>query len=167
MDVNRERNRVAALLGIGAGIAVLGLFTPWVSLKVMLGSESTSLTQSGISTDDGKIILLLAALLSLLAMPFVSGKIRRVLAVGIVALLCATVITLVGFADIADIRNRAHASGTVSAKVGFGLYITTAGGIVALAGAAMALRGRRTLGEAAAPEDSGDAVASPPPPSAP
>ncbi|HVL91117.1 MAG TPA: hypothetical protein VM841_12870 [Actinomycetota bacterium] len=165
MTTQTESRRVAVLIGGGAALAFLGLLLPWVSVQLSIGAESTSLSQSGLATDDGKVILIIAVLLGLIAAPFFTGRIRRVLIAGIVALLLSTVVTLVGFADINDIRSRGDETEAVSATVGFGLYVTTAGGLVALMGSFMAIRGRRTLGEAAAPGGDDDAI--PPAPPAP
>lgn len=171
MTNDPETKRVAILLGGGAALAFLGLLLPWVSVKLSVGEDSASLTQSGIGTDDGKVILVLAVLLALIAAPFFTGKLRKVLGASIVALLLATVIALVGFADIADIQRRAGATDAIDASVGFGLYVTTAGGLAALLGSFFAVRGHKRLGAAATGSIDGEALppspptdASPPPP---
>ncbi|HEX9696997.1 MAG TPA: hypothetical protein VGB64_11890 [Actinomycetota bacterium] len=148
MPIDPHIRRIGFTLATGAAIILAGLLLPWVGVDFELGGQSGSITQAGLSTDDGKIVLVIAVLIELISVPFLTGRIRRTLPAGIGALLLATIATLVGFADIADIRS--GRAGAVSARVGIGLYVSTAGAIVALSGAITAIRARRHVAAIAA-----------------
>ena len=90
----------------------IGSATTWV--------EAGAFTKTGLDDADGVITLPLAIIAAVFALVRLAGKLPTTAA--IVGLVVGLLLTLVGFIDVADIKD-------VGADVGYGLWMVLAGGI--------------------------------------
>ena len=131
----------AGMLVAGGALAILGSFLSWFTI---LGT-----TYTGFSTDDsggskdGPVFLVLG--LILLAFGIAQLAARKVLAVGILAIVVAALAVLAALADIGDVSDAMKlADGLgVDASTGPGLWIILVGAVVAMAGAIATVAKRR------------------------
>jgi hypothetical protein len=125
----------------GAAIVLIGSVLPWASVTTFVGTISVNGTNG-----DGVLTLIGALLIAGLAGPALWGLARRGLLIG--ALVLSALVAVVALIDIADVSSRvadANGTGLVHASVGFGLWLTLVGAIVATAGTAIALASLRRM----------------------
>jgi hypothetical protein len=144
------------LSAVGVVAVLIGLFTPWASvtvgdvagaselqaaIDVAIEQEYGSPSPIGITLDDGMLVIVFAvAFAALLA--FHVKREQRGRALPIAALLVAGVLALIGvgnLGDIADTNSQLQLLLPVSISAGFGLYATLTGGVLAMAGAVVAI----------------------------
>jgi hypothetical protein len=148
---------IALLLGAVAVLTLLiGLFTPWASvtvgdvagaadlqaaIDVAIEEEYGSPDPIGITLDDGALVIVFTvAFAALLAFHMKRGQRGRGLPVA--ALAVAGVLAMVGIGnlgDIADTNSQLQLLLPVSITASIGLWLTVAGGGLAMAGASLAI----------------------------
>jgi hypothetical protein len=119
----------------GASLSFLGSLLPWASIDFLGATISKNGTDG-----DGVLTLIGALLIAGLAIPPLWGRARKGLFIG--ALVAAVLVTIIAIVDIADVASRladVNSSGMASASIGYGLWITLVGGLVAVAGTAASL----------------------------
>jgi hypothetical protein len=144
------------LSAVGVLALVIGLFTPWVDVTVddvagatelqaaidaAIDAEYGSPSPIGLTLDDGALVIVFTLAFAALVALHVR-KDRRGRALPIAALVTAAVLALIGFgnfSDIADTNDQLQLVLPVSITTSFGLYATALGGVLAMAGAAVAI----------------------------
>jgi hypothetical protein len=138
------------IAAVGVVLVFLGLIGPWAKIIGLL-----SVSVSGLDTDDGKIVavLALAALAFLALYAFRERKPWPLVAAG----LCGVVMTATAVYDLVDISSSVDEvqSEFASASVGWGLYVTVLGGLGVCVGSLLTIiQSRKTpAGEAAKPAE--------------
>lgn len=174
------------LSAVGILALVIGLLTPWADIDVEQGGDFETLSglavleevqdeygsesPSGLSLDDGKIVLLMLILFVALYVIHRLVRTQRgkglpiaMIVVGAIAL----VTSFVNIGDIGDADDTVKAVGLpISFGVGIGLYLDVLGGVLATAGAAVltAKAGSRKAPDPAALSAASGAVSPPEPP---
>lgn len=124
-----------SLVIAGASLTFLGSLLPWATIDIFGATISKNGTDG-----DGVLTLIGALVIAGLAIPPLWGHARKGLFIG--ALVAAILVTVVAFVDIVDVASRVgdiNNSGMASASVGYGLWITAVGGIVAVVSTATSL----------------------------
>jgi hypothetical protein len=85
--------------------------------------EAGAFTKTGLDDSDGVITLPLAIIAAVFALIRMVGKLPTTAA--IVGLVVGLLLTLIGFVDVADVRDRSD----LGVDVGYGLWMVLAGGI--------------------------------------
>jgi hypothetical protein len=130
----------------GAAALVLGSTMPWMHVRGPRVSDAT--TASGMNIGDGRITVVLAMLLAVLAAGILTGRMQRiggtkVAAMGVlVAGAAAVAVTAVDIADVADRASRLGVPAGAVTSVGSGLWLCFLGGVLAVAGGLMAFANR-------------------------
>jgi hypothetical protein len=106
---------IAGLLLLTAVVVGIGSATTWV--------EAGAFTKTGLDDSDGVITLPLAIIAAVFALIRMVGKLPTTAA--IVGLVVGLLLTLIGFVDVADVRDRSD----LGVDVGYGLWMVLAGGI--------------------------------------
>lgn len=152
------------LSAAGVVVLVLSLLLPWVDVNVDAGEadaaglqaaidiaieeEYGSETPSGLSLDDGPIVLVVTvAFVVVLAIHHRRG--RRGRGLPIAATVLALLAAFIGISNIADVGSTSddlQAVLPVSIDVAIGLYLTALGGLLAVAGAVVAIVDTRRAG---------------------
>ncbi|MFH1149903.1 MAG: zinc ribbon domain-containing protein [Actinomycetota bacterium] len=122
--------RIAAVIGIvGAAMAVVGSFTPWVRM-----GDSMFVYRIGGLTGDGKITIILAIIALILFILALIRAPRGMFIAGLVLIAVAAAVFIYHFIDVA----RADLG-----FVGIGLYLGVIGCAVAVVGAILGIAARR------------------------
>ena len=130
----------------GAAALVLGSMMPWMHVRGPRVSDSAS--ASGMNIGDGRITVLLAVLLAVLAAGILTGRMQRVggtkvAAMGVlVAGAAAVAVTAVDIADVADRATRLGVPAGAVTSVGSGLWLCFLGGLLAVGGGLLAFANR-------------------------
>ena len=103
---------IAGLLLLTAVVVGIGSVTTWV--------EAGTFTKTGLDNADGVITLPLAIIAAVFALVRLVGRIPTTAAIA--GLAVGLLLTLIGFVDVADIRD-------LGVDVGYGLWMVLAGGI--------------------------------------
>jgi hypothetical protein len=121
----------------GLGVAVIGLFLDWATLTVpglttaevesALGSGATA---TGIQTDDGKLVLVLAIIAAVALVLFLNTSSRPWTTVAGVATVALIAVSIYDQFNVPDF----HPSKGVGASAGIGLYVCAVGGLMAAFG---------------------------------
>jgi hypothetical protein len=131
-------NRLAGgLVTAGGAIAVIGCFMPWISASAFF----VTVTKDGISSPDGEIIAVVAAICTLLGVVMLARRVSLI--VPIVLVLSAALAMWVVVVDYQDVSGRVASLGStagVLAQVGAGIYATGLGVIIWAIGALAGLR---------------------------
>jgi len=128
------------LMGGGA-LVILGSFLTWFTI---LGTSYTGFsTDDSGASKDGPVFLFLG--LVVLAFGIVQLAARKVLAVGILAIIVSAFALLAALADIGDVSDAVDLAGAlgVDASSGPGLWIILIGSLIAMAGAIATVAKRR------------------------
>jgi len=130
----------------GAAALVLGSIIPWMHVRGPRVSDSA--TATGMSIGDGRITVVLALLLAVLAAGILTGRMQRiggakVAAMGVlVAGAAAVAVTAVDIADVADRATRLGVPAGAVTSVGSGLWLCFLGGLLAVGGGLLAFANR-------------------------
>lgn len=125
-------NAASTLTVAGAAAVFIGAFLPWASV----GAFSKAGTDG-----DGVLTLLLSIGAAGFGVPGIRGG-KKGLLIG--SLVCAALALVIGGIDMADIGSMTDAPFGLEVKIGGGLYLTVAGAIAGVFGAALAIRGAAT-----------------------
>ena len=130
----------AGMLVLGAVMIIAGSFLTWFSI---LGESSTGFSDGEGGTKDGPVFVFLAVVL--LAFGLVQLVARKVLAVGILAIIFAAFALLAALADIGDVSDAMDLAESleVDASTGPGLWVILIGSLIAMAGAIATVAKRR------------------------
>jgi len=125
------------LLTGGSGLAVVAAFMPWATATVF----GITINKNG-TDGDGILTLVLCGATAVMGIVMLRGSYRR--ALGIWAIVLLVLALFIGIYDTADVsRVASDHNGVVS--VGYGLWLTDVGVVVALVGAMLWLRRRARL----------------------
>jgi hypothetical protein len=130
----------------GAAALVLGSMMPWMHVRGPRVNDATS--ASGMNIGDGRITVVLAIVLAVLAAGILTGRLQRiggtkVAAMGVlVAGAAAVAVTAVDIADVADRASRLGVPAGAVTSVGSGLWLCFLGGVLAVAGGLLAFANR-------------------------
>lgn len=124
----------------GGALVILGSFLTWFTI---LGTSYTGFSSDDSGSKDGPVFLVLGLLV--LAFGIAQLVARKVLAVGILAIIVSVLSLVAALADIGDVSDAVDLAGTlgVDASSGPGLWIILFGSLVALAGAIATVAKRR------------------------
>ena len=119
----------------GGAVAAVGAVLPWESISILGVSES----DSGLTSNPGKIIAILGAVAIGLALAWIMGvKVPAARAIAVVGALI-TLLAVVNFFTVsADVSN-ANTLFSGAASIGIGLFVDIAAGIVVIVGGALGL----------------------------
>ena len=129
------------MLIAGAALMIAGSFLTWFTI---LGESYTGFSSSGDEgSKDGPVFVFLAVLL--LAFGIAQLAARKVLAVGIIAIVVAALGLLAALADIGDVSEAMDLAESfdVEASSGPGLWIILIGALIAMGGAIATVAKRR------------------------
>jgi hypothetical protein len=130
----------AGLVIVGAAMAVIGCFLPWLSATApFIGT----VTRDAISSPDGEVIAAVATVCALIGIVMWARRVGFV--VPIVLLIAAAIAMWTVVADYQDINSRVQAvnSTSIVAEVGVGVYLTGLGVIIWAIGAVAGFRQHR------------------------
>jgi hypothetical protein len=131
---------------VGAVALLLGSTMPWMHVRGPRVSDAA--TATGMDLGDGRITVLLAVLLAVLAAGILTGRLQRfggtkVAAMGVlVAGAAAVAVTAVDVADVADRAARLGVPTGAVTSVGSGLWLCFLGSLLAVAGGLLAFANR-------------------------
>ena len=130
----------AGMLVLGAVMIIAGSFLTWFTI---LGETYTGFSDGDGGTKDGPVFMFLAVVL--LAFGIVQLAARKVLAVGILAIIFAALALLAALADIGDVSDAMDLAESldVDASSGPGLWVILIGSLIAMAGAIATVAKRR------------------------
>ena len=125
----------ALIAAAGGAVAAVGAVLPWESISILGVSES----DSGLTSNPGKIIAILGAVALGLALAWIMGvKVPAARAIAVVGALI-TLLAVVNFFTVsADVSN-ANTLFSDAASIGIGLFVDIAAGIVVIVGGALGL----------------------------
>ena len=125
----------ALIAAAGGAVAAVGAVLPWESISILGVSES----DSGLTSNPGKIIAILGAVALGLALAWIMGvKVPAARAIAVVGALI-TLLAVVNFFTVsADVSN-ANTLFSGAASIGIGLFVDIAAGIVVIVGGALGL----------------------------
>jgi hypothetical protein len=125
----------ALIAAAGGAVAAVGAVLPWESISILGVSES----DSGLTSNPGKIIAILGAVAIGLALAWIMGvKVPAARAIAVVGALI-TLLAVVNFFTVsADVSN-ANTLFSGAASIGIGLFVDIAAGIVVIVGGALGL----------------------------
>jgi hypothetical protein len=125
----------ALVAAAGGAVAAVGAVLPWESISILGVSES----DSGLTSNPGKIIAILGAVAIGLALAWIMGvKVPAARAIAVVGALI-TLLAVVNFFTVsADVSN-ANTLFSGAASIGIGLFVDIAAGIVVIVGGALGL----------------------------
>lgn len=148
---------IATILGaVGVLALVIGLVTPWASvdvgdvagaadlraaIDVAIEAEYGSATPNGLSLDDGMLVVVMT-LGFIAAMAAHVARGRRGKALPITAVVLGVLLAFIGFGNVGDIQNtndQLQLLLPVTISPAFGLFATIVGGVLATAGAGVAV----------------------------
>lgn len=148
-----DKKQLQMIAAIGGAATVLGVFLPWASIDIPEALRSlikVDTTPSGISTSDGKIVLILALVGAALAGALFLGKSLPISGKAsiLTAWICLGVAALICVIDFFDIGE--------GASVGIGLWLCVLGSIAGAVTGFMAWKQMGGQVPKAAPSDGGD-----------
>ena len=119
---------------------ILGSFLSWFTVE---GTSYTGFSSDDSGSKDGPVFLFLGVLV--LAFGIAQLAARKVLAVGILAIVISVVALVAALADIGDVSDAVDLAGTFGADAssGPGLWVILVGSLIALAGAIATVAKRR------------------------
>jgi len=112
----------------GGAVATLGVFLPWMSVVSGFGGIDVT----GMDTDDGKIVVLLAIAVAIIGIVMLRTPKRMPVAALAVAV-PGLIVSIIDYKDVSD-RVSGVSSEFARAEVGYGLYMTIAGFAAAILG---------------------------------
>jgi hypothetical protein len=130
----------------GAAALVLGSTMPWMHVNARQVNDST--TATGMDLGDGRITVVLAIVLAVLAAGILTGRMQRIggtkfAGMGVLVVGAAAVaVTAVDIADVADRAARLGVAPSAVTHIGSGLWLCFLGGLLAVAGGLMAFANR-------------------------
>ena len=130
----------AGLLVVGGLLLIVGSFLTWFSV---LGESYTGFSSGDGGTKDGPVFLFLGVVV--LAFGIVQLLARKVLAIGILAIVMSALALLAALADIGDVSDNMDLADSVGieASTGPGLWVILIGALIAMAGAIATVAKRR------------------------
>jgi len=131
----------AALLVAGGALMIVGSLLSWFTLD---GDSINGFSKDSDGTNDGPVFAVLGGLAIIFG--FVQLASKKVLALGIIAIVTSAIGLLAGFADLGDVNDVVDIGEAfgVDVNVGPGLYVVILGSVVAIAGAIATVAKRRS-----------------------
>ena len=177
----RRPTTAAILAAVGGAIAAVGSFLPWAKVSLDLsklglpGVPSQSANVSGTDGGDGWITLAAGVIAIIAAIGFLTAKSRGARrGFGILAILAGLVAAGVGIYDLTQLKSSAsdalagsslaEVSDAFKVSMAFGIFLVIGGGVLALLGGILGMRGGEEMAMAPPPPPG---MAATPPPMAP
>lgn len=130
----------AGMLVLGGVLLIVGSFITWFSI---LGESYTGFSSGDSGSKDGPVFLFFGVVV--LAFGIVQLMARKVLAIGILAIVMSALALLAALADIGDVRDAVDLADSIGidASSGPGLWVILIGALIALAGSIATVAKRR------------------------
>lgn len=130
----------AGILVLGGVLLIVGSFLTWFSI---FGEKYTGFSGGDSGSRDGPVFVFFGVVV--LAFGIVQLMARKVLAIGILAIVMSALALLAALADISDVSDRVNLSDSsgLDASTGPGLWVILVGALIAMAGAIATVAKRR------------------------